>query len=316
MAEPERIVMRAAGALAEVVPALGASCVRWRVDVGEAGEAGWEVLDSPPDLARLQERPTRWGVPVLFPFPNRIRGGRIPWRGRVLTWSPLDSEGNGKHGFAKDVPWDVVDVQADRIRLRLDVSARPALLHAYPFPCVADLQIALSPQNLAFTVRVTNSGREDMPFGFGLHPYLKLPFSAEGTRGATTVRLPVARTWALVDHVPTGAQDAVHGRTDFREPRSLGDDTYDDVFGGSFGETARVVDPASGRAVEIEATREDGFTAWVLFAPPERDVVAVEPYTCVTDVFNLAARGIDAGLQVLAPGATWQATATLRASLG
>ena len=61
----------------------------------------------------------------------------------------------------------------------------------------------------------------------------------------------------------------------------------------------------------MEASPE--FREWVIYAPTERPVVCLEPYTGTTDAVNLQPRGVDAGLVVLDPGATW--TGTIRTSL-
>ena len=45
---------------------------------------------------------------------------------------------------------------------------------------------------------------------------------------------------------------------------------------------------------------------WVVFAPTNRPVICLEPYTCATDAHNLHARGLDAGMIVLPPGETWE----------
>ena len=56
------------------------------------------------------------------------------------------------------------------------------------------------------------------------------------------------------------------------------------------------------------------FRTLVVYAPPSPDVVALEPYTCGPDAFNLAARGIDAGMLELLPGARFEASFELRLS--
>jgi aldose 1-epimerase len=50
----------------------------------------------------------------------------------------------------------------------------------------------------------------------------------------------------------------------------------------------------------------------VLFTPPHRHAVAVEPYTCSADAANLAARGIDSGWREPEPGSTWEAAVEYR----
>ena len=47
---------------------------------------------------------------------------------------------------------------------------------------------------------------------------------------------------------------------------------------------------------------DDGFRELVLYAPDSRPIVCFEPYTCVTNAFNLENQGIDSGLIRLKPG--------------
>src|SRR5262245_21435731 len=88
------------GSQAVIAPALGGNCVSWRID-------GREVLYSPP-LAELAQRPTRGGIPILCPFPNRIRDGRFTWDGRMYQLDRNDSTGtNAIHGFTPRAEWSV-----------------------------------------------------------------------------------------------------------------------------------------------------------------------------------------------------------------
>ena len=43
------------------------------------------------------------------------------------------------------------------------------------------------------------------------------------------------------------------------------------------------------------------FTELVVFTPPDRDCVCLEPYTCVTNAINLLNADVETGLRVLPP---------------
>jgi aldose 1-epimerase len=58
-------------------------------------------------------------------------------------------------------------------------------------------------------------------------------------------------------------------------------------------------------AVSLQLLTSPAFRELLVFTPPHRQAVCLEPYTCVTDAINLQARGIDAGLLVLPPGGQW-----------
>ena len=99
-----------AGGRAEVWPALGFNCFRW-----EAVRDGrtLDLLYTDPALFG-DGRPTRSGIPILFPFPNRIRDGRFAWEGKEYQLPTNDPSGkNAIHGFACRKPWRVVEQGAD-----------------------------------------------------------------------------------------------------------------------------------------------------------------------------------------------------------
>jgi aldose 1-epimerase len=54
------------------------------------------------------------------------------------------------------------------------------------------------------------------------------------------------------------------------------------------------------------------FRELVVFTPPHRQAIALEPYTCATDAINLQTQGIDAGLLVLRPGEEWKGVVEMR----
>ena len=105
------------------------------------------------------------------------------------------------------------------------------------------------------------------------------------------------------------------GRFDVRQPMTLGSDNYDDAYSldPKRGErAARLIDPQLKMALELRAAPI--FRTLVVYAPPSPDVVALEPYTCGPNAFNLAAKGIDAGMLELQPGARFEASFELRIS--
>src|SRR5262245_38955915 len=93
-------------ARAEVWPALGFNCYRWQVT---RDRQALDLLYADPQLFD-NGRPTRSGIPILFPFPNRIRAGRFTWEGKEYQLPLNDStQKNAIHGFACRKPWRVVD---------------------------------------------------------------------------------------------------------------------------------------------------------------------------------------------------------------
>ncbi len=99
-------------------------------------------------------RPARGGVPVLFPqFAER---GAQP-----------------KHGWARDLPWQLLEDRADdaehvvAYRLTVEQGSRPGWPHAAEL----QLQATLSPGALRMQLQVRNTGEQPFAWTGGLHPY-------------------------------------------------------------------------------------------------------------------------------------------------
>jgi aldose 1-epimerase len=99
---------------------------------------------------------------------------------------------------------------------------------------------------------------------------------------------------------------------DLNRPRRLGGLTLDDVLTALPAKAPRVDGliergTISEGGVHLRVFASPEFREMVAFTPPHRQAICLEPYTCTTDAVNLEARGIEAGWQVLAPGARWSA---------
>jgi galactose mutarotase-like enzyme len=157
-----------------------------------------------------------------------------------------------------------------------------------------------------------------MPFGFGAHPYFHAPLDPRASRAAINVQLDADARWPLDSSmIPSGPPVPLTGKYDLCVPRPLRAETFDDAFrmrpatDGS-APRARMIDPSLKLAVEVRA--DPAFGDFVVFAPANNPVVALEPYTCAPDAFNLAARGIDSGARELAPGLSFEASFEIRLS--
>jgi len=294
-----------------VVPALGANATHFRV--WHQG-ALVDLLLPPPDLAALRASPYRAGNPILFPFPNRIREARFTFQGRTYHLQP-SSGPHAIHGLVSGKPFQVLEARAGpagaELRLALHLEDFPDIQEQYPFPCRLSITYRLAGETLTLEAEAENTGRGPLPLGFGVHPWFPATFGPGGRREEGIVRLPARRYWELEGLLPTGRRPEATGRYDLRAGRLLGDESYDDVFTDLIREDGwsegSYEDPAAGLAVVVQA--DASFREWVLYAPLDRPVVCLEPYTCPTDAFNLAARGIaEHGMVVLMPGRHWRGT--------
>jgi len=298
----------ASGASASILPSYGFNLFDLRLPA--AGSVR-PVVASAADFVENPVKPARNGVPVLFPFPNRIDHGRFTFGGKAYAL-PINSGPHAIHGFAAAAPWDVVEQKADAgeaaLTGRYQISKNtPEMRAHWPADAVLQIRYALSGRRLTMTVSVTNPTADDLPYGFGIHPYFRLPFDPGGDPDRTRIIIPASESWALDGYIPTGARRPVDDRLDFRKGQTRKDLKLDDVLTGLTFEGDRCVCRLEDLALQAEfrLSCDRTFREIVVFTPPAApDVIAVEPYTQTTDAINLAARGLDGGLRVLGHGKT------------
>jgi aldose 1-epimerase len=306
-----------AGGLVEVWPAIGFNCIRWRA---VRDSETLELVHSDADLF-CGGKPTRSGIPVLFPFPNRIREGRYSFEGKTYQLPLNDStQKNAIHGFACRVPWRVLDHGADtegawvtaEFRCSLDA---PASLAYWPVDQQMRLTIRLGRNSLKLDAVIHNPETKPMPWGLGYHPYIRLPFSrsSEMSAAACTIEVPAREYWELKENLPTGERRAVDDKRDLNTPRKFPDLNLDDVLTSLPSRAPRMdgliersrIHGAAGSPLRLFCS--EAFRHMVVFTPAHRQAFCVEPYTCTTD----AANRNDGDWAVLPPGESVSLTVEL-----
>ena len=299
-------------AIAEIVPALGNNCYLFKVADGET----WiNLIDPPPDLATLEERPTAYGNPILFPFPNRIRNGTWQFEGETYQFDKAPESPTTIHGLLLNLPYQVENHVADENGATLVCSLNsqdfPDVGRQYPFPFRIEIAYTVKDAVLTMGVSIKNTGDRNMPMGFGIHPYFSTNLTGAADASQALITVPAAKYWELDDVlVPTGKQNDVTGTLDLRNGQPFGKLKLDHVF-----TDVQLVDGVSQCLIENRDTghtlvmESDAiFRELVVYTPPDRDSICFEPYTCPTDAINLEARGIPAGVIVLAPDETFSGT--------
>jgi len=268
------------------------------------------VLDASAEFRFGKDRPNRNGIPILFPYPNRIRAGRFCWQGTEYELSdakiPFDAAGNAIHGFCLDRPWRVVGRSEDSVEGEFQLSRdAPERLDSWPADFIVRLRYSVRGATLSARFTLINPSDVPLPWGLGTHPYFRLPLAEESRPQGCLIETAATEAWELRDCLPTGKRMPVSADRDLREGVYFGTVALDDVLTGlpadvDYQETI-IYDEAAG--LQVSQRCDPLFRELVVYNPPGRDVVCLEPYTCVTDAVNLAQRGIDCGWQVLAAGA-------------
>jgi aldose 1-epimerase len=300
------------GCMAEIAPELGCNCYQWRVT---RGGKPTDLLYADPQVFP-EGRPTRSGIPILFPFPNRLRGGLLPWEGKTHQLPLTDSNGkNAIHGFACRHPWRVsangASAQSAWLAAEFQASRdAPETRTQWLADYRLTVTFRLSADRLQLEAAVENVDRTALPFGLGYHPYFRLHAADD------LVRAPAGLLWELEENLPTGKRLPVDAPRNLSSARPASQLQLDDVF------TALPCDPSAmknglcfrGQVGQVQLWTSQEFRELVAFTPPHRQAVCLEPYTCTTDAANLQARGIDAGWLTLAPGQSWNSVFAMAVS--
>jgi galactose mutarotase-like enzyme len=243
------LTLRAGQLEADIAPEAGmvVASLRWR---------GEELLALRKGLAAYEETGATFGVPLLYPFANRLSevvSARID-----ASAARRDETGLPIHGLPRARGrWRVEDDTPETVLGTLEWDD-PAFAPAHR----VEVAHALDADGLTVTTRVLGDG---VPVAFGWHPYIAVD------RATAPIEVPALRRHLLDERgLPTGETEDVEGWSG-----PLGDRALDDLYEAPAG--LRV------RAGRVTVVYETG-APWVqLFAPPGQDLLAIEPMTAPTD---------------------------------
>jgi aldose 1-epimerase len=155
----------------------------------------------------------------------------------------------------------------------------------------------LSPGALTLDTTLTPTSDRAVPVAFGFHPYVRIP---ELSRRQWRLQLPPMRRLALDSSgIPTGRKEAF-GPVD----APLAEQGWDDGFALA---DARATLSISGGGFAISVDLLEGYGYTQVYAPPDRDFVALEPMTAPT-----AALTSGRGLALVEPGRSHRAVFRIR----
>jgi aldose 1-epimerase len=293
------------GAVARFLPGVGCNCFAFQVPT-RSGPL--DVLWSEPGFERGDRRASGSGIPLLFPFPGRIQGTTLRWDNRDYQLESGDGCGNAIHGFVHERPWRVIEAGGGRMIAAFQASVDDAsLLERWPADFRITATYAVHGMRLSATYLVENTDERPLPCGFGTHPYFRLPLggpSADSCR----VTVPVSGLWELESMNPTGRRLPLDAVMALPAGQLFAGMEYDTVFTDLLFSNGRceatIEDPPAARRMKLSFDR--AFRECVVYTPPHRQAICIEPYTCVPDAFRLQRQGISAGLRILEPGESFR----------
>jgi aldose 1-epimerase len=257
---------------------------------------GEELLRRLENLEAAAAKGSTAGIPLLYPWANRLASSRYRVAGRDVTFDPsspllhCDEHGLSIHGVKWALlAWDVIAAKRDRLTARLEWT-RPELLAVFPFRHKVEITATLRPDSL--TIETAVIADDPVPVSFGFHPYFGIPCRP---RAEWRLELPAMRKLVLDDRgIPTGKEE----RFD-RVDTSLCELNLDAGF-IVLDERPKFSLSGVDRRITLEFLENYRYAQ--VFAPKGKDFVALEPMTARTSALTSGQ-----GLRVIEPGEDFNA---------
>ncbi len=286
---------------ATFVPEAGMLCSSLR-------HRGDELLAQNAGVGAYAERGKTMGIPLLYPWANRLAGFRYAVAARAVevphdrALVALDNNGLPIHGvIGGRLGWELAappGPDAHSLTARLSwTEAKPELFEVFPFPHELSYEARLADGRLQIAITVHACGAQAVPLAFGFHPYLVLPGVP---RERWLIELPAMRRLELdANQIPIGPEGELRA-----ERFELEGNRFDDGF-DAVAVPARFAAEAAERRIELELL--EGYPCAQVFAPPASGFICFEPMTAPT---NALCSGM--GLRLLASGERFRAVFSVR----
>lgn len=254
---------------ATFVPGAGMICSSLRHE-------GEELLAQGDGLEAYIEHGSTFGIPLLHPWANRLRGWDYEACGRHVE---LDREdpcvhqdqalGIPMHGLLAASPhWQLVDADIDVIRAELDFGSIPEYMRSFPFAHRLTYIATVKSSSLEIALTVTPTSERSVPVSFGFHPYITL---AGSSPEQWTVSIPVNEQLGQTSGSSTAAGP-------------LGGRRFDDTFTLLSGDPPVFVLADSNRRVTVEFVH--GYSVAQVFREADSDFICFEPMTAPVDALR------------------------------
>jgi galactose mutarotase-like enzyme len=229
-----------------IAPQRGALLTSWQV-------AGRELLYMDDSTLHDTTKNVRGGIPVLFPSPGKLLSDTFAYKGRVGT----DLK---QHGFARLMPWRVLQSSGDALALGLASDA--TTLKRFPWRFQAQLSFQVRERSLQLLFSLENTDSEPLPFALGYHPYFQVRDSD--------------KAHVQIDSRATQAFDNVRKQIVPFAGFDLTQPELDLHLLDHHSQACSLVWP-DGSALRMQADPE--FVVWVVWTLAGRDFVCLEPWT-------------------------------------
>lgn len=259
----------------EVVPERGGIITSWQVQ-------GQELLYLDTERFSHPELTVRGGIPILFPICGNLPNNTYTYQGQIYTLK--------QHGFARDLPWTVVDeTTQSHAGITLSLNSSELTRQVYPFDFRLMFTYQLQGDSLTIGQSYTNLSSQVMPFSTGLHPYFQV---ADKTQ--LQFEIPASQFQDQRDQ----SLHSFAGQFDFDV------DEIDVAFRKITQPLAQVTDLQ--RQLRLTLEYDQAYSTLVFWTVKGKDYYCLEPWSAPRNAFNTREN-----LLQLEPGATLETVVRL-----
>jgi aldose 1-epimerase len=224
----------------------------------------------------------------LYPFPNRIEGGKYNFKEQNYQLEcNFPQENNAIHGLVYNQPFEVIakedgNIGCTLILRHLNTKEKPG----FPFQNMIETDYKWTEENqFECTTKITNLSDSSMPVGHGWHPYF---MAGNVVVDNIHIQFPSQELFEVNDKgIPTGKRIAYK---EFNALTQVKNTNFDSCY---------LLENNTGRADIIVENKRDNFkyNIWQetgihkynylqVYTPPSRKSIAFEPMTCSPNAFN------------------------------
>jgi galactose mutarotase-like enzyme len=269
-----------------------------------------------------QADPKFWGkhAPVLFPIVGTLANGRLQWNGKSFPLS--------RHGFARDLPFDLLASSTETLVFRLTSS--PETLRMFPFRFIFDIVYTLKGAGLTVTYKIQRPEEQEtmeqisieqnsmkqisspLFFSVGAHPAFHLPQEENWVfrfpEPVTAARWPINEEGLL----RTYSVDCLNQQSELPIVSSIF--SQDALVFKNFPVNQISIYSASGKG-RVQMSWE-GFPYLGLWSAPQSPFVCIEPWCGVADTEGFMGDFSEKeGIQSVQVGEVWERSYTINALL-
>lgn len=257
----------------EIVPEKGGIITKWK-------KQGQDLFYLDQERFKNPQLSVRGGNPILFPICGNLPDNIFHHKDKEYQLK--------QHGFARDLPWQVVAQSCDEksAHLTLRLVSNEETMKVYPFEFEVNFTYKLVANKIIIEQEYINKSTEIMPFSAGFHPYFwcQDKQQLELIIPATEYRKKVGETVYPFD-----------GTLDYEQ------EEIDIAFTNINSARASFLNRKRNHKITLEYS--DFFTTLVFWTVKGKDFICLEPWSAPRNAINTGDKLIH-----LQPQQTHQAT--------